>query len=355
MRRETGVLEEELALLGKEQVEARQVHLLVVGLDLGEVGVDRRVGDHARPHFPFGVEADVGVPRRVERAPGARSLGQADQPVGLHLDVGPRSWEVGEPIQPTGLAHPVESPALARPRRPQRLLVLAADHPPHVEAPAVLTGAEGIAQRAEGDGHLRRPALRPAQRPHGPDGAPVGVERARLVRDERIELRAVRVSGEHEGVAPVAERIEEDRHRVVARELVAAVEAAGLQELVALKKVGHHPLGLRVPRQDADVEVSCVEEHAHLGLLGGRLALERLALAQAGGRRRERPRRLVEAPVDAQLARQADRDHGGLVGRGGEGTAEEEEEVEPAHRGARLGVPRAATVRRRETPAAPRT
>ena len=35
------VLEEELALLGKEQAEAREVDLLLVGLDLREVGVVR--------------------------------------------------------------------------------------------------------------------------------------------------------------------------------------------------------------------------------------------------------------------------------------------------------------------------
>ena len=34
-------LEEEVALLGKEQTEARQVHLLLVVFDLREVGVDR--------------------------------------------------------------------------------------------------------------------------------------------------------------------------------------------------------------------------------------------------------------------------------------------------------------------------
>ena len=98
-----------------------------------------------------------------------------------------------------------------------------------------------------------------------------------------------------------------------------AAVVAGLQELVALKEVGHHPLGLRVPRQDADVEVSRVEEHAHLGLLGRRLAFERLALAQAGGGRRPGPRGLVEAPVDAQLAREPDRGHRRLVGRRSEG------------------------------------
>ena len=40
---DAGVLEEEVALLGKEQAEAREVDLLLVGFDLREVGVDGEV------------------------------------------------------------------------------------------------------------------------------------------------------------------------------------------------------------------------------------------------------------------------------------------------------------------------
>ena len=38
------VLEKELALLGEEQAETREVNLLLVRLDLGEVGIDGDVG-----------------------------------------------------------------------------------------------------------------------------------------------------------------------------------------------------------------------------------------------------------------------------------------------------------------------
>ena len=38
---QAGVLEEEVALLGKEEAEPRQVHLLLVDLDLREIGVVR--------------------------------------------------------------------------------------------------------------------------------------------------------------------------------------------------------------------------------------------------------------------------------------------------------------------------
>ena len=55
------VLEEELALLRKEQTEPRQVDLLLVGFDLREVGVDGQVGGEALRDGVFHVEAGVGL------------------------------------------------------------------------------------------------------------------------------------------------------------------------------------------------------------------------------------------------------------------------------------------------------
>ena len=54
-------LEEEVALLGVEQIESRQVHLLHVVLDLGEVGVVGEVGDQAAREPVLDVEARVAV------------------------------------------------------------------------------------------------------------------------------------------------------------------------------------------------------------------------------------------------------------------------------------------------------
>ena len=55
------VLEEERALLREEQVEARQVDLLFVGLDLREVGVVGRIERQVRPDSPLHVDADVAI------------------------------------------------------------------------------------------------------------------------------------------------------------------------------------------------------------------------------------------------------------------------------------------------------
>ena len=56
---ELRVLEEERALLGKEQREPRQVDLLLVGLDLREVGVDRDIERQVGAHAPLDVETHV--------------------------------------------------------------------------------------------------------------------------------------------------------------------------------------------------------------------------------------------------------------------------------------------------------
>ena len=54
-------LEKELALLGKEHAESAEVYLLLVGLDLGEVGIYGEIRGHAIGDTVLGVEADIRV------------------------------------------------------------------------------------------------------------------------------------------------------------------------------------------------------------------------------------------------------------------------------------------------------
>ena len=56
-----GVLEEERPLLRKAQVEAREIDLLRVDLDLREVGVVGEVQVQARRDAELGVEAEVAI------------------------------------------------------------------------------------------------------------------------------------------------------------------------------------------------------------------------------------------------------------------------------------------------------
>ncbi len=69
----------------------------------------------------------------------------------------------------------------------------------------------------------------------------------------------------------------------------------------------------------ADVEVVVVEGDAHLGRLGGRLALERIALHEPVGGRRRAPDLLVEDTVDRDRRRDADGGQGAPAVGGGDG------------------------------------
>ena len=60
-REKPGVLEEERPLFRKEQVEPIEVHLLIVDLHLGEVGVDRAIEREAWRQGVLHVDPDVAV------------------------------------------------------------------------------------------------------------------------------------------------------------------------------------------------------------------------------------------------------------------------------------------------------
>ncbi len=80
---ERGAVEEEVAPLGKEEGEAREVDLALIDLGLREVGVDRQVGAQAGRRVVE--EVDAGVlhrgPSRLRPRPGADSVDS--RPYGL--------------------------------------------------------------------------------------------------------------------------------------------------------------------------------------------------------------------------------------------------------------------------------
>src|SRR3989304_3592359 len=80
-------LQEKVAFLGEEEAESRQVDLLVVLLDLREVGVVGEMGDESAGYGVFGVETDVSV--RVVRKTwiGCLVRGAGGECVGVHLEV----------------------------------------------------------------------------------------------------------------------------------------------------------------------------------------------------------------------------------------------------------------------------
>ena len=214
-----------------------------------------------------------------------------------------------------GAAHAVEAAFRPGPGAPQGVLVPAADDPLDVEAPDLRTRARRVAEAAEGDRELGRPALRVPAGGDPPDGPPVEVQGGALVGHERVELGAVRVRGEEEGIPVVVEGVERERHHVVARELRGVVEPL-VHDLVAVQDPGDHVAGIPVPGEDADVERVAVEEDPHLRRLGRRIAFLRVPLPEPGGDGGRLPGRLVQGPVDADGGRHPLRSHGGgVVGR----------------------------------------
>ena len=80
------VLQEEIPLLGKEQVEPREVHLLLIDLDLREIGVGGDVDGQILCHAVLEIATDP-VRRVVREAGRDRRIGrQARQRVWLQLD-----------------------------------------------------------------------------------------------------------------------------------------------------------------------------------------------------------------------------------------------------------------------------
>ena len=130
------VLEEERPLLREEQIEAREVDLLLVGLDLREVGVDRDVEREVRTNAPLHVDADVGRRCRADRRSRACSPcwpSRARTGISLMSRRGGRF----EPGQLRGQRDAVDVEA-ARDRREIDLLVLVADVAHDVEAPGLV-------------------------------------------------------------------------------------------------------------------------------------------------------------------------------------------------------------------------
>ena len=142
-------------------------------------------------------------------------VAHAADDVGLQLEIEP----VVERLQADQAAGQADARQRIRfrDRRPEHLLVLAADVPHEVDAPRLLPGV-GEAQRGERDGDLRRPAIVGDRRRDVPDPVPVlvdvGVDQAgagvalAFFRDLLLQLRAKRRRHEHVAVARVVEGVE---------------------------------------------------------------------------------------------------------------------------------------------------
>ena len=147
-------IEEEIAALGKEQRKAGEVDLALIDLGLREVGVDGEVGAHERA---WGCRRDRCPPSRRRPSSSCRVRAMprdVNRPYGLMSSPRP-CVTLRMPVTMPGVRHPAQ-PLVARPSRPDALLVLAPDGALKVDAPGVAVRIE--VQRAERNLDLDRPA-----------------------------------------------------------------------------------------------------------------------------------------------------------------------------------------------------
>ena len=139
-RERAEAFEEEVALLREEQVEARQVDLLLVDFDLREVGVDRQVGGDVLRDAVLHVAADAAVAIVVD-ARRHRVIGRdAGERVRLQLEVAAarRHLQSVERARRRHLEEAAEGRQRARHLREVRPLVLPAHDAAQVDAPRLI-------------------------------------------------------------------------------------------------------------------------------------------------------------------------------------------------------------------------
>ena len=260
---DTRPFEKELSFLREEQAETGQVDLLLILLDLREVGVVGEVGNETPGQPVLDIESGVRVP--VVRHDGLRVIvgyGRRDA-VGLELQIPRRCWSL-QPDQRRGFRHPVDPPWAVRPRNEGqvRVLVLPLDRAANIDAPDLIPPSL-VPERLERNGYLHNPALLERRSLHVPDRVPVPIDRLALVTELLVSERPERIRLEHEAIPAVVERVEHHRDALV------LVDA----EIVPPHFVDDHPLRVAVPAAHADVDVPVVEKNPGLGFLRSGLAL----------------------------------------------------------------------------------
>ena len=342
---ESRPLQEELALLLEEEAEAGQVDLDVVGLDLGEVGVEGRVERQVGGDRVLEIEAQVvqGLRRALGLTALARNRAPGDRE-GLHFHVAPAAQPL-EPGQGGVLRDLGERAAeLLADVGEVHHLVLAADGALH-EDPHLGRLRVGEADGREGDGRFDHPAVVGDDSLALVDALPPPVRQGhRFVGDERVALSAEGVDFEDVRVAPVVICVEADADVVVLVDPAFAVQDAAPDP----RRVG-------VVEHDPEVDVVVVEGDAEFGAFGRGITIDGDALAKVGDGLDRVPEGFVEDAVDGGRLVGAHGAHGGVLrGEGGPRGEDPDRESGSAHQNGRAN-PQIRSRRPRPRPARPRS
>ena len=169
--------------------------------------------------------------------------------------------------------------------RPETELVLAQDRAHEAHAPHLL-GRARKPQLRKRNPQLRRPAERIDRGGDFPDRVPGIIGEVAVVAEHEVVLDPQRVHVEAEGAAVVVVAVEQHP------------EVVALRGRVAAPQLARDARGLPIVQPRPDVEGVPVVDHPHLGGLGDRFPLLRVALAEVGEGDRRAPRGVVEATVE---------------------------------------------------------
>src|SRR5216683_6838038 len=288
-----GILQKELPLFWKEELVGREIKLLRVDIDIGEVRVGGEIGHQIRAQAELDVDA-TGVERaRSGRKTGARiarrKMAESRQSVRLD-DEQASTADVGNSLQLASMTDPrgtIDAP----PGRPEIFFIFAPDKTFKVDAPSDIARLHEI-QGGKWDSHGGRPTPFCNTGFGGPDSVPSRVAIASagicalLFGNQSVALRAQRINLKHVRIAPVVSRVDDDLE-VVIQFLADIPSQFGC----------NNPFRIRVKARNAEIDFMLAVEDADFGFLGRCLPLKWLALQKVGNRAGLLPCGIIERAI----------------------------------------------------------
>ena len=244
---EVGVVEEEVALLRKEEVEAGQVDLPVVHFGRRKVGVHRQRRVERRRHPIEGVERRLEV-RLCSRRRVSPLLIARDRRHNVEAKALIQLREPGGKTHDAGVVAAIA-------RHPDHFLAPASDRPAEVESPRV----DGPVERdaLERDLQLSGPAVLEYRRGGIPDGRPFTLKRVdRFV--QCVVPHAVEIGLEAVATPPGIVRVEDHDQAIV-----------GAQTLSVSRGLRHNPVRIAIEHSRAHVQGVVRIDQIDFGALDG--------------------------------------------------------------------------------------
>ena len=282
------VFQKELTLFRKEETEPREIDTLLIGLDLGEVGIDGEISGEVLGQAVLHVQSDVTAHVVDDWLRGQQIAGQARRRVRFDFEVLGARWDF-EADERRGVRdlhpRPVEAER-SRNSRQKSFFIPPTAAAFNVKTPNLsLSGT--IAERLERDREFDGPAAFKTGNADVPHHIPIAVELP-FVGDLRVDSSADWRHHEIRRISPVVKSVEKDPNIIVLIQIV----------VVATHFVGNDPFRVAFPAADRHVEVVVIEQDPDIGLFVRRRAFLRLHLDETRHRRDGHVDLLIEMTVN---------------------------------------------------------